>query len=367
MWNVCKTLEKLFLPRWVWSLDRAEKFPDSPWKFTWAHETRAFHSLSLISDLNLWLQQTAGGRSVRQSRGAPQKQDDWDENHTAAQQRPETLRRGSRSVSLPQVVAWSSVWDRNHVKVTRVSVSLLLPQSHREVPQHEDGWDQPEYQRPVAQHLQGSRCISLTPSDKNQLSDWRRACIYETTAECDPDVSDTFYTSDHQKTAQWVNVSVWSSPRVSSADIEYIEIRSEVEERSERRRSYNYRVVMMRGDADVNMRGRCSAGQKVFKRFSVSAPPSLKLLFSWMDWSCVCLGAGIPDHPARSGRGLLSWLWNPGPGWAHHQPGPGEHRVPGRRSRRVSACKRCVTQRNLMFVQPKAEPLTLWLSLKQTV
>uniref|UniRef100_A0AAX7VMA6 Zinc-hook domain-containing protein n=1 Tax=Astatotilapia calliptera TaxID=8154 RepID=A0AAX7VMA6_ASTCA len=46
-------------------------------------------------------------------------------------------------------------------------------------------------------------------------------------------------------------------------DIEYIEIRSEVEERSERRRSYNYRVVMMRGDADVNMRGRCSAGQKV--------------------------------------------------------------------------------------------------------
>ncbi|KAL3999791.1 hypothetical protein ACER0C_007562 [Sarotherodon galilaeus] len=46
-------------------------------------------------------------------------------------------------------------------------------------------------------------------------------------------------------------------------DIEYIEIRSEVEERSEGRRSYNYRVVMMKGDADVNMRGRCSAGQKV--------------------------------------------------------------------------------------------------------
>lgn len=58
-------------------------------------------------------------------------------------------------------------------------------------------------------------------------------------------------------------MSVWSSPRVSSADIEYIEIRSEVEERSEGRRSYNYRVVMMKGDADVNMRGRCSAGQKV--------------------------------------------------------------------------------------------------------
>jgi DNA repair protein RAD50 len=28
-------------------------------------------------------------------------------------------------------------------------------------------------------------------------------------------------------------------------------------------RSYNYRVVMRCGDADLEMRGRCSAGQKV--------------------------------------------------------------------------------------------------------
>uniref|UniRef100_A0A3Q0QSL8 RAD50 double strand break repair protein n=1 Tax=Amphilophus citrinellus TaxID=61819 RepID=A0A3Q0QSL8_AMPCI len=46
-------------------------------------------------------------------------------------------------------------------------------------------------------------------------------------------------------------------------DIEYIEIRSEVDEKSDGRRSYNYRVVMMKGDTAVDMRGRCSAGQKV--------------------------------------------------------------------------------------------------------
>ena len=35
-------------------------------------------------------------------------------------------------------------------------------------------------------------------------------------------------------------------------------------------RSYNYRVVMLAGGAELDMRGRCSAGQKV--------PPSTVLL-----------------------------------------------------------------------------------------
>ncbi|MEQ2238310.1 DNA repair protein rad50 [Ilyodon furcidens] len=49
-------------------------------------------------------------------------------------------------------------------------------------------------------------------------------------------------------------------------DIEYVEIRSDVDENSSagvRRRVYNYRVVMMKGDTALDMRGRCSAGQKV--------------------------------------------------------------------------------------------------------
>lgn len=49
-------------------------------------------------------------------------------------------------------------------------------------------------------------------------------------------------------------------------DIEYIEIRSAVDDNSSaagKRRVYNYRVVMVKGDTALDMRGRCSAGQKV--------------------------------------------------------------------------------------------------------
>lgn len=48
-------------------------------------------------------------------------------------------------------------------------------------------------------------------------------------------------------------------------DIETIEIRSDEDEGGimKTRRSYNYRVVMIKGDTALDMRGRCSAGQKV--------------------------------------------------------------------------------------------------------
>eukprot|EP00796_Vickermania_ingenoplastis_P008370 gene8370-5859_t len=49
------------------------------------------------------------------------------------------------------------------------------------------------------------------------------------------------------------------------SDIDAVEIRSETENTSVAtgRRSYNYRVVMKRGSNEIDMRGRCSAGQKV--------------------------------------------------------------------------------------------------------
>ncbi|XP_034961294.2 DNA repair protein RAD50 [Zootoca vivipara] len=49
-------------------------------------------------------------------------------------------------------------------------------------------------------------------------------------------------------------------------DIEYIEIRSDADENvsaADKRRSYNYRVVMIKEGTALDMRGRCSAGQKV--------------------------------------------------------------------------------------------------------
>lgn len=53
---------------------------------------------------------------------------------------------------------------------------------------------------------------------------------------------------------------------ISVSDIEYVEIRSDVDENASagtKRRTYNYRVVMVKGDTALDMRGRCSAGQKV--------------------------------------------------------------------------------------------------------
>ena len=121
-------------------------------------------------------------------------------------------------------------------------------------------------------------------------------------------------------------------------------------------RSYNYRVVMHTGGAELDMRGRCSAGQKVGRR----ALDRLSLQAAWrrraavasaQSWLALpagcchrahCLaaaltptpacparlqfmhlvntagplpaGAGLPDHPAGAGGDLLPQLRHPGAG-----------------------------------------------------
>ena len=44
-------------------------------------------------------------------------------------------------------------------------------------------------------------------------------------------------------------------------DIDYIEIRAD--DGTQASKSYNYRLLMHKGNAELDMRGRCSAGQKV--------------------------------------------------------------------------------------------------------
>ena len=122
-------------------------------------------------------------------------------------------------------------------------------------------------------------------------------------------------------------------------------------------RSYNYRVVMMSGGAELDMRGRCSAGQKVTfalscaldhirqstasrlcrltaSRCGLWGQPLRKLLTPVIASrttplrSCdarhaLAAGAGVPHHPAGAGRDFLPQLRHPGPGRAHHQPGCG--------------------------------------------
>ena len=57
---------------------------------------------------------------------------------------------------------------------------------------------------------------------------------------------------------------LWQST-YQGTDIDTILIRSDVESASATatKRNYNYRVCMVKQDAEMDMRGRCSAGQRV--------------------------------------------------------------------------------------------------------
>ncbi|CAN9501772.1 unnamed protein product [Ophioblennius macclurei] len=78
-------------------------------------------------------------------------------------------------------------------------------------------------------------------------------------------------------------------------DIEYVEIRSDVAENSSagvRRRVYNYRVVMVKGDTALDMRGRCSAGQKVLA--------SLIIRLALAETFCLNCGILALDEPTTN-------------------------------------------------------------------
>lgn len=100
-------------------------------------------------------------------------------------------------------------------------------------------------------------------------------------------------------------------------DIDYIAIRSDTEEGtdagggqqeevvSKTLRSYNYRVVMACGDVEMDMRGRCSAGQRVLA--------SLIIRLALADSFCVSCGVLALDEPttnldAANIRGLAEAL-----------------------------------------------------------
>ncbi|XP_023134881.2 DNA repair protein RAD50 [Amphiprion ocellaris] len=78
-------------------------------------------------------------------------------------------------------------------------------------------------------------------------------------------------------------------------DIEYVEIRSDVDENASagvRRRVYNYRVVMVKGDTALDMRGRCSAGQKVLA--------SLIIRLALAETFCLNCGILALDEPTTN-------------------------------------------------------------------
>ncbi|XP_048091405.1 DNA repair protein RAD50 [Alosa alosa] len=78
-------------------------------------------------------------------------------------------------------------------------------------------------------------------------------------------------------------------------DIEYVEIRSDMDESESaknKRRIYKYRVVMVKGDAALDMRGRCSAGQKVLA--------SLIIRLALAETFCLNCGILALDEPTTN-------------------------------------------------------------------
>jgi len=74
------------------------------------------------------------------------------------------------------------------------------------------------------------------------------------------------YHSDKMKVVNSIIRDMWRSTYRGN-DIDYIEIKTTDEGdticSADKRKTYNYRVVMVKNDVEMDMRGRCSAGQKV--------------------------------------------------------------------------------------------------------
>lgn len=84
-------------------------------------------------------------------------------------------------------------------------------------------------------------------------------------------------------------------------DIDNIEIRSDAEEEAGgagkepeggRRKVYHYRVVMSKGASELDMRGRCSAGQKVLA--------SIVIRLALAETFCVNTGLLALDEPTTN-------------------------------------------------------------------
>ena len=74
------------------------------------------------------------------------------------------------------------------------------------------------------------------------------------------------YHKEKMKVVNTIIREMWRSTYKGN-DIDYIEIKTtednEVSAGADKRKTYNYRVVMIKGGTEMDMRGRCSAGQKV--------------------------------------------------------------------------------------------------------
>jgi DNA repair protein RAD50 len=81
------------------------------------------------------------------------------------------------------------------------------------------------------------------------------------------EINDTIghlWSKTYQGTGELAQPIIYPLHVLTYKDIDTIRIVSDHDEASTAaRKSYNYRVVMVKNDVELDMRGRCSAGQKV--------------------------------------------------------------------------------------------------------
>ncbi|RXN26699.1 DNA repair RAD50 [Labeo rohita] len=120
--------------------------------------------------------------------------------------------------------------------------------------------------------------------------------VMRTTELANKDLDIYYKALDHMKMEEINKIirDLWRST-YRGQDIEYVEIRSDVDENASaglKRRTYNYRVVMVKGDAALDMRGRCSAGQKVLA--------SLIIRLALAETFCLNCGILALDEPTTN-------------------------------------------------------------------
>jgi len=123
---------------------------------------------------------------------------------------------------------------------------------------------------------------------------------YRTTVQANKDL-DTYHKAldealmrfhaDKMKQINEVLREYWRST-YQGKDIDEVLIKAERVETATKRRNYNYRVVMRQGDTELNMRGRCSAGQKVLA--------SLLIRLALAETFCLQCGVLALDEPTTN-------------------------------------------------------------------
>ena len=204
---------------------------------------------------------------------------------------------------------------REEVEAERARLAAASTSLERDKAGMEGGKKQLELKREKIHNLEGRRyefCQRIKqnereltqPANKEVNEQYRRQLISLRTHQLAVDDLDRYHEAldkalmrYHTLKMQEINKIIkqlWQST-YQGKDIDTIEIRAEVPAGiagTTARRSYNYRVVMIQGDTELDMNGRCSAGQKVLG--------SLVIRLALAETFCLSCGILALDEPTTN-------------------------------------------------------------------